>query len=114
MSDSGASDRDGGGGRLRRVAGLHATAVGDDLFLVREADREIIHLNATARALWQALAEPATAAELSDLLASAYEGAPPARVAADVQAALAEMSALGVIEAVPVGPAAPAATPSAE
>jgi hypothetical protein len=61
---------------------------------------EPITLTGTGRALWDALAEPVTPAELAAGLADAF-AADPEVVAADIAPVLAELGRVGALEELP-------------
>jgi hypothetical protein len=62
--------------------------------------REPLTLAGTGRALWDALAEPVTPADLVAGLADAF-GADPEVVAADIEPVLAELGRVGALEELP-------------
>ncbi|MFM2129635.1 MAG: hypothetical protein RL477_1181 [Pseudomonadota bacterium] len=81
---------------VRRRAGLSATPVETDVFLVVPETEEIFHLNSLGRALWELLAEPMTAGELAAAVAEAFPDEPRERIAADVAAFLKALLARGL------------------
>lgn len=82
----------------RRRAGLSATPVDDDVFLVVPETEEIFHLNALGRALWDVLAEPATEAQLTAAIAEAFPEQARDAIAADVAAFIKELARRKLIE----------------
>jgi len=66
-------------------------------FLVDSASDAIFHLNPVAAAVWELLAEPADAGEVSALLVEAYPGIEPSRIEADVRALFSDLHANGLI-----------------
>lgn len=73
--------------------------VGEDHFLWHAATGQHFHLNAVAAAVWTLLEEPMTGAEMTEVLAGAFEGADPVQVAADVAQLLSALSQEGLIVA---------------
>ena len=84
-------------GQLRRRAGIVQQEVDAQTFLAVEESGRILSLNSTASALWRALEEPATDAELKALMALAFPEAPAATIAADVDATLRKLTEEGLI-----------------
>ena len=83
--------------RYRRAAGVSATAVDQDLYLVHPASQEIYHLDAMAAALWRLLAEAQTEAALTAAFAAAFPAVETARIEADLAQALAGLVGPGLI-----------------
>ncbi|HYM31368.1 MAG TPA: PqqD family protein [Candidatus Cybelea sp.] len=81
----------------RRRADVSETPVEDDLYLVVPETQDIHHLDPIAAGVWRLLAEPASAAAISDVLAAAFPDQPPASIAADVEEALRRLSEAGLI-----------------
>jgi Coenzyme PQQ synthesis protein D (PqqD) len=61
--------------------------VGDDLFVALPGEGSIHTLNAMAAAVWRALEEPRTLAELRTLFEAAFPDIEPRRIAGDLGAA---------------------------
>jgi len=85
--------------RYRRAPDISVTAVDDGSFLVEPETQDIFWLDALAAGVWNALEEPASVTELRDLLAEAFPGTEPGRIAADLETLLAELSQRRLIEA---------------
>ena len=83
-------------GRLVRRAELSITRVEDDVFIVVPETEEIFHLNSLGRALWDLLAEPVSADELTAAVTDAFPAEPRERIAADVHAFLERLVAKGL------------------
>lgn len=86
-----------GPGQIRRRAGIAQHEFDGQTFLAVEESGRILSLNSTASALWRALEEPATDAELKELMALAFPDLPDATLAMDVDAALGKLSEEGLI-----------------
>lgn len=105
------TEGEGGAGCLRRAAGFVARRIAGELVVVPVLRAEatagaalpFFVLNATAEALWDALAVPASADELVRLLTGTWEVSVD-RARDDVSAFVAELRALGAIEDVPCPP----------
>lgn len=87
-------------GSLRRAAGIEMRQAGADLFLSRPGSGAVIRLNPTAAAIWRMLERPASGAEIAATLVAAFPAADPTRIAADVAAILAELSAAALLRPV--------------
>lgn len=83
--------------RLRRHPDALATELDGEAFLVRRDNDAILRLNPTAAALWRALEQPASAAELAGLFAAAFPDVPAGRLAADIDRTLAALRADGMV-----------------
>jgi hypothetical protein len=74
--------------------------VGDDVFVALPGEGSIHTLNATAAAVWRALEEPRTFAELSALFQAAFPETDPARIADDLATLLVTLERDGLIRKV--------------
>lgn len=84
-------------GQFRRRDGIVGQEVEAQTFLAVEASGRILSLNSTASALWRALEEPATDAELKELMQMAFPEAPAVSIAEDVDEALRRLIDEGLI-----------------
>ena len=82
---------------LSRAGGLSVNEMDGDLFLVRAETGEIYHLDPMAAGIWNALSEPASRDELLELFAEAFPETAAATLAADLDRALGDLSAGGLI-----------------
>lgn len=90
---------------MSEVVGAHAPsveemAVGDELSLFDTATGTAVALNQTARDTWVLADGVATLDEMVSTLANAY-GVEPEDIAADVRAAVAELTRAGVLQPPP-------------
>src|SRR5262249_2609907 len=75
--------------RFRHSAGVHARKVDGEIFLAARGFGTIHHLDRMAAAVWDALVQPKTAGQLTELFQAAFPVAPKARIAKDVAELLA-------------------------
>lgn len=80
----------------RRNEGVSVTEIDDGSFLVEPASQDIFYLDGLSRGVWNALAEPMSRDALHGLLADAFPDTPPQRIAADLDALLAELVGRGL------------------
>lgn len=78
--------------RYRRNPAVAETAIGDELFLVEPDSQEVFYLDPVTSALWRLLTEPRSADDIAALFGEAFPEIDPARIAADVAQALADMT----------------------
>lgn len=83
--------------RVRR-AGVLWRHTADKVLIRRRGRDDLVVLAGTGAELWDALAEPATVADLAAVLAARHDAAVDV-VAADIAAALAELVAADVVDA---------------
>lgn len=86
------------GERLRAANGALTEVVEGKAFVVRPDGSEVLTLNRTGTALWEALAAGATEGELVAVLARRFPAVPSDRLAQDVRAFLAELRSASLIE----------------
>ena len=84
--------------RLRRRDGVAVRLVGSRAFLWQPGETMLYALNPAAQAIWEMLAEPATAADLADVLHDAFAGAGKARILADALHLLGQWQAAGLVQ----------------
>lgn len=82
---------------LRRGAGVNVQEMDGDLFMVRPDSGEIWHLDRMGAAIWHALAEPMARDELLALFAEAFPEIPAATLERDLDRALEDLRAGGLI-----------------
>lgn len=85
----------------QRIPGPVPRRLGDALVLWSPDTGQALALNPTAAALWRLLATPVTGQDVAAALHAAFPAEPPARIAADVAAALGAMESAGVIAPAP-------------
>ncbi|MHB8418216.1 MAG: PqqD family protein [Myxococcales bacterium] len=90
------------GNRLLRAGGVAQRTIGEETVLVpvRTSPRQrvsVLTLNEVGSLVWAALAEPRTAGELAELVASEFEVAVE-RAAADIEAFLAKLGELDLVK----------------
>lgn len=88
------------GARARRydqMPGVILRTVGDDLFLVKDGEESVFHLNAVAASLWRLLEKPTTLATATDVLRAAFPDADARRVKRDVRNLFDTLQAGGLI-----------------
>ena len=74
-----------------RNPAVRDTGVDDEIFLIAPDGEDLFYLNRISSGIWRALAEPRDAGELAALFAGAFPDIDPARIDADVRAALTEL-----------------------
>jgi hypothetical protein len=74
--------------------------VGDELFVALPVEGSIHTLNAVAAAVWHALEEPRSLAELHALFKAAFPETDPARIAEDLDALLETLERDGLVKRV--------------
>jgi hypothetical protein len=79
------------------MPGVILRTVGDDLFLVKEGEEGVFHLNAVAAGLWRLLEKPTTLATATDVLRAAFPNADARRVKRDVRNLFDTLQAGGLI-----------------
>lgn len=84
--------------RLTRAPGSLTETVEGRAIVVGPDGREVLTLNRTGTAVWEALADGATEAEIVDALARRFPTFDRHRLARDVRAFLAELRAAGLVE----------------
>ncbi len=84
--------------RYHRRPGINETPVENELFLIAGDSGDIFHLDQLAMAIWRALAEPASEAELLVLFREAFPETPAAAIEQDLKAALATLRKGELIE----------------
>jgi hypothetical protein len=82
---------------LARVAGISATPVESETFLVDAAGREIYHLDTIASGLWRVLETPQSLDALHGVFCDAFPDVESARIRTDLEACLADLLRLGFV-----------------
>lgn len=82
---------------LQRAPGVNVQDMDGDLFMVKPDSGEIWHLDRMAAAIWHALAEPCDRDDLLVLFSEAFPETPAATLAGDLDRALDELRAGGLI-----------------
>ena len=83
--------------RYRRNPAIEAAPLQQDMILYEPAGNRFLLLNGTAAFLWDRLAQPATADQLSDEVCRHYEGVDKNAALEDVHRALAELQELAAV-----------------
>ena len=84
--------------RYHRRPGINETPVEDELFLIAGDSGDIFHLDQLAMAIWRALEEPASEAELRVLFREAFPEPPAATIEQDLTTALSTLRQGDLIE----------------
>lgn len=84
----------------RRNPAVNATEVDEEIFLIDPEGSEVFYLDAVSSALWRIIETPCRRSEIVETFAAAFPDEPPARLAADIDAALADLTARGLALAV--------------
>lgn len=74
-----------------RDPAVNVTEIDDETFLVDPADGEVFYLDAVSSALWRLISEPRSRSEIVETFTTAFPDVSPAKIEADVDAALAEL-----------------------
>lgn len=82
----------------RRAKSMTERQVGDKLFLISDADGQIVSLSPTAAGLWHLLAKSRAVAGIVERFSAAFPDQPIATIEADIASALRELAARGLIE----------------
>ncbi len=75
----------------------------DEVILFHAPSNKFCVLNRTSSFIWSQLKQPATSAEIAQRLDASFSAVPPEQAASDVDSALREMLALGLIVNVEAG-----------
>ena len=78
--------------RFKQSGDVQSSVVGDRVVLLHRRTQKSIVLNPTGASLWNALATPMTAADLTGRLLAAHAELTPDRAASDVAAYLEQLS----------------------
>lgn len=84
--------------RLRRNPHVSETAVESDLFLVEPNGGAVYYLDRVGSGIWTLLGEPHTRGEIHAVFREAFPDVPSGQIAADLDAALDELLARGLIQ----------------
>ena len=76
------------------------TALDDEVFLVEPASGEVFYLDAVTSGLWNLFAAPASLSEALAAFRDAFPDEPAAKVAGDIERAVADMRARELIVAI--------------
>lgn len=83
--------------RFDQMPGVILRTVDDDVFLVKEGEAGVFHLNPVAASLWRLLEQPTTLATATDVLRAAFPEADARRVKRDVRNLFDTLQAGGLI-----------------
>jgi hypothetical protein len=83
--------------RFDQMPGVILRTVDEDLFLVKDGEAGVFHLNAVAASLWRLLEKPTTLATATDVVRAAFPDADARRVKRDVRNLFATLQAGGLI-----------------
>jgi len=83
--------------RYRRNPAVSETTIDGETFLVDPADEEIFYLDRVTTGLWRALSRPQTKAEIAALFQAAFPDVAARKIDADLDAALADLAARGLV-----------------
>ena len=78
--------------RFKQSGDVQSSVVGDRVVLFHRRTQKSIVLNPTGASLWNALATPATAADLAGRLLAAHADLTPGRAVSDIAAYLEQLS----------------------
>lgn len=87
--------------RFQRNPQVNETTLDDEIFLVDGAGRDVYYLDAVTSGLWRLLAEPRSLEFCKAAFAEAFPDENPERVARDIESALADFEARGLVLKVP-------------
>lgn len=83
--------------KYRQAPGVDVAPLREETVLYNPSTTKFCVLNQTAAFVWDALAEPRSAAEIRDQLCAAFEGVEPQAALDDVQGVLREFGELGLL-----------------
>ncbi|RDD60379.1 PqqD family protein [Ferruginivarius sediminum] len=82
---------------LRRNPDVRETPVDDDIFLVAPDSDDIVYLDRIGTAIWKLLEAPHTQEDVRAVFHDAFPDVPPARIDTDLNNALQDLLARGLI-----------------
>jgi hypothetical protein len=88
---------------LRRNLDVRETPVDDDIFLVAPDSGDIVYLDRIGTAIWTLLENPHTKEQVRAVFQDAFPDVPAARIDADLDEALGNLLARGLIVLDPAG-----------
>lgn len=91
-----------------RAAGIEAAPLQDEVILFHAPSNKFCVLNRTSSFIWSQLAEPTTCEGIAARMAASFTGVTLGEAMSDVDKALMEMLALGLIVGVETGAVQPA------
>lgn len=83
--------------RFQQSAGIEAAPLRDEVILFHSSSNKFCVLNRTSSFIWSELSKPSTGMEVAQRLGASFEGVDLDRAQADVDSALEEMLALGLV-----------------
>lgn len=103
MSEDTSRNRASSAARLRRNPDVRETPVDDDIFLVAPNSEDIVYLDRIGTAIWTLLENPHTQEDVRAVFQDAFPDVPSARIDADLDEALRNLLARGLIVLDPTG-----------
>lgn len=88
------------GEQFQQRADVEFAPLQDEVILFHASSNKFCVLNCTSSFIWSQLKEPATGEEIAERLGSSFSGVTPNQAMSDVDTALREMLALGLIVSV--------------
>jgi hypothetical protein len=82
---------------FHRSAGIEAAPLKDEVILFHPPSNKFCVLNRTSTFIWSQLAEPATCEGIAARMGASFTGVTPSEAMSDVDIALREMLALGLV-----------------
>jgi len=83
--------------RFQQKVGIESAPLQDEIILFHSPSNKFCVLNRTSSFIWSQLKEPVTSEEIAHRLEGAFSEVDPHQALADIDAALTEMLALGLI-----------------
>lgn len=90
--------------RFQQSAGIESAPLRDEVILFHSSSNKFCVLNRTSSFIWSELAQPLTGTDIVERLGANFQGMDPERARADVDTALDDMLALGLVVRVEASP----------
>jgi len=83
--------------RFQQSAGIESAPLRDEVILFHSSSNKFCVLNHTSSFIWSELKQPSTGMEIAERLGASFDGVDLDQARADVDSALDEMLALGLV-----------------
>jgi hypothetical protein len=83
--------------RYQQSVGIEFAPLRDEVILFHSSSNKFCVLNRTSSFIWSELKQPSTGAEIAERLGASFGGVDPDQARSDVDSALTEMLALGLV-----------------
>src|SRR5205814_7250224 len=83
--------------RFQQCAGIESAPLRDEVILFHSSSNKFCVLNRTSSFIWSELERPSTGVEIAERMGASFGGVGPVQARADVDSALDEMLALGLV-----------------